>query len=87
MVRVRLLVRACPFRQPSPQQRTDTDTRSIALFNSPSPSLSHSNETADAYPDAARTLCRRPLPPLDVQLEAAVAIVKRAYNVSDARVR
>ncbi|KAL3777319.1 hypothetical protein ACHAW5_005955 [Stephanodiscus triporus] len=36
--------------------------------------------TDEAFPDAARKLCCSPPPPLDVQLEAAVAIVKRAYN-------
>ncbi|KAL3759541.1 hypothetical protein ACHAWU_000840 [Discostella pseudostelligera] len=36
--------------------------------------------TDEAYPPTARSLCEKRLPPLDVQLEAAVDIVKKAYN-------
>ena len=34
----------------------------------------------EAYPPTARALCGKRLPALDVQLEAAVDIVKKAYN-------
>ena len=34
----------------------------------------------EAYPDTALKLCDKKKLPLDEQLEAAVAIVKRAYN-------
>eukprot|EP00578_Thalassiosira_sp_NH16_P002757 CAMPEP_0181131290 /NCGR_PEP_ID=MMETSP1071-20121207/30342_1 /TAXON_ID=35127 /ORGANISM="Thalassiosira sp., Strain NH16" /LENGTH=1048 /DNA_ID=CAMNT_0023217465 /DNA_START=142 /DNA_END=3288 /DNA_ORIENTATION=+ len=36
--------------------------------------------TEDAYPDFARKLCAEKLPALEIQLDAAVAIVKKAYN-------
>jgi DNA ligase-1 len=37
--------------------------------------------TPNAYPESARRLCTtNPEPPLDIQLEAATAIVKKAYN-------